>query len=417
LFSDEQFMSRILLAWELGRHLGHVSRLLPLAMRLKARDHEVLTVVRDILSASRVLGAAGVPFVQAPRHIGVANGGQAQTSTYADLLLSQGWNDGPILWGMLQAWITLLKMFRPEVVVLDYAPTARLAAHVLNIPCILVGTGFELPPALNPLPPIPGFPWATADVAAASEKRVLDLVNAVLRACQAAPLDALRTLVEGERRFLTTLPELDHYGSRQNETYIGPLADPLGGHPVEWPVHSAKRVFAYLRAEIKELPLVLEGLMAADVSVVAYVSGVASDVLSRFGSSRCVLSSEPVQLAALLDGADACLSYSPAGTVATALLRGVPQLMMPVHMESELTARRVALQGMGRILRKPHSAAQVTQALHDLLHARDVRLRARSFAERHRDVSAAASADLVVEFVEACCGRIERVSDQRIAHN
>jgi UDP:flavonoid glycosyltransferase YjiC (YdhE family) len=397
-------MSRILLAWELGRHLGHVSRLLPLAMRLKARGHEVLAVVRDILSASGVLGAVGVPFVQAPRHTGVAVG-PTPVSSYADLLLSQGWHDPSALRGLLQAWITLFRMYRPEAIVLDYAPTARLAAHVLNIPCIWIGTGFELPPASIPLPPIPGFPWATADAAVTSEKRVLDHVNAVLRACRASPLDALRTLIEGEHRFLTTLPELDHYGSR-NETYIGPLADPLGGRPVEWPAHPEKRVFAYLRAEIKELPLVLEGLAAADASVVAYVSGVASDVLSRFESARCVLSSEPVQLAPLLDGTDVCLSYAPAGTVTAALLRGVPQLMLPVHMESELTARRVASQGLGRILRKPASAAHVTRSLHDLLRARDIRLRARSFAERHRGVSAAASADRVVKCVEACCQRI-----------
>src|SRR5882724_4395352 len=94
-------MSRILLAWELGRHLGHVSRLLPLAMRLKTRNHEVLAVVRDTFSASSVLGAAGVPFVQAPRHTGVADR-RAQISSYADLLLSQGWNDPSALRGMLR---------------------------------------------------------------------------------------------------------------------------------------------------------------------------------------------------------------------------------------------------------------------------------------------------------------------------
>jgi UDP:flavonoid glycosyltransferase YjiC (YdhE family) len=395
-------MSRVLLAWELGRHLGHVSRLHALATRLKARNHSVLAVVRDIPSASTVLGPAEVSFIQSPWYTGVPNAA-ARMAGYADLLLTQGWNDRSALWGTLQAWITIYQMFRPDVIVLDFAPTARLAAKLLEIPSVLIGTGFELPPATTPLPPFPGFSWATQEVAAASEERVLENVNAVLSAARAEPLTALRSLVEADCRFLTTFAALDHYGPRTHDRYLGPLADPLHGRLIDWPAGSERRIFAYLRPQVPELPMLLQGLAAADAGVVAYVPGMPSDLLAHFSTPRCVFSPEPVQFAPLFRDADVCLSYAPSGTVTASLLYGVPQLMLPVHLESQLTAQRVASQGLGRILPTPKSANQVTQHLQEFLDARDIRLRSRGFSERHRHCSPAAAAEVIVEAIEGLC--------------
>jgi UDP:flavonoid glycosyltransferase YjiC (YdhE family) len=397
-------MSRILIAWELGGNWGHLSRLLPLATRLKSRGHSVLAMAGDVAAASATLGAADVTFIQSPCHSGVRPLG-ARATGYADVLLSQGWNDRSALWGMLQAWMNVYRMFQPDVIVLDYAPTARLAAEVSRIPTVMIGSGYELPPAANPVPPFPGFEWATQAAAAASELRVLDNVNAVLRACRARPLSALRQLLIADERFLCTFAELDHYGARVDARYIGPLADPRQGRPIEWPAGPQRRIFAYLRPEVPDLLMILEGLAAANTGVVAYVPGITEEALARFNSARIVVSAEPVQYALLFESADLCLSYSSAGTVMAGLLHGVPQLLFPVHIESQLTAQRVESQGMGRVLKNPQSSQQVTQAVHELMSARDTRLRARGFAERHRNSTAAAAAETVVESIEALCRR------------
>jgi UDP:flavonoid glycosyltransferase YjiC (YdhE family) len=397
-------MSRILIAWELGANWGHISRLSPLAARLKSRGHSVLAMVRDVAAASATLGAVDVTFIQSPSHTGVRPIGTRATG-YADVLLSQGWSDRSALWGMLQAWMNVYRMFRPDVIVLDYAPTARLAAEVSKIPTVMIGSGYELPPATSPLPPFPGFEWATQEAAAASELRVLDNVNEVLRACRAEPLSALRQLLEADDRFLCTFAELDHYGPRSDERYIGPLTDPLQGRSIDWPTGAQRRVFAYLRPDVPELTTILEGLAAADAGVIAYVPGIGSEIVSRLSTPRCVFCTEPVQFAALFESADVCLSYAPAGTVTMALLCGVPQLMVPVHIESQLTAQRVALQGMGRVLQKPESSHEVVHSLNQLLDSRDTRLRAREFAERHRGWCATAAIGTVVDAIEARCPR------------
>jgi multidrug efflux pump subunit AcrA (membrane-fusion protein) len=60
-------VSRILLTWEMGSNLGHLSRLLPLARELKARGHRVLVAARDVALAASVLGPAGIRSGEAAR--------------------------------------------------------------------------------------------------------------------------------------------------------------------------------------------------------------------------------------------------------------------------------------------------------------------------------------------------------------
>jgi UDP:flavonoid glycosyltransferase YjiC (YdhE family) len=392
-------MSRILLAWELGRNLGHLARLLPLAKRLKARGHSTLVAAQNMASAARILGPEGIAFVQSPLHTAVRKS-DFQSTSYADLLWLQGWDDRAELWGRLQAWVNLYRMFQPETVVLDYSPTACLAARIMKIPRVLIGTGFELPPALDPLPPFPGYLGATRELAVAAEQRVLDNVNAVLSACAAEPLNALKAVVDGDRRLLTTFAELDHYGPRAGERYIGPLSNPADGRKVAWPSGTKKRVFAYLRPEMGDLAAILDGLVEADVSLIAYAPGVPNSIVDRFRNADRVFTSEPVQYEQLFASTDLCVSYGSAGTVTTALLNGVPQLVRPIHRESQLTAHCVERLGVGSMLPKVFDSAEFVASVNRLLNGIEYTLRARQFAHRYRLVNAAEAAEEVVKIIE-----------------
>jgi len=159
---------RVLLTWELGLNLGHLTRLLPVAQKLKADGHAVLVAVRDIQAAATVLGPAGVPFVQAP-HLPKGIPLSHRATGYADILLSQGWSDRSALWGLTQGWLTIFQLFCPDRLILDYSPTVSLASRIAKIPTVLVGNGFELPPLTDPLPPFPGFSWAAPEKATQSE--------------------------------------------------------------------------------------------------------------------------------------------------------------------------------------------------------------------------------------------------------
>ncbi|MGH3429006.1 MAG: glycosyltransferase, partial [Mycobacteriales bacterium] len=354
-------MSRILFGWELGLNFGHLVRLLPLATQLKARGHQVLVATHSIAAASAILGPERIPFIAAPQVPPRAPRSDRVTG-YADILLNHGWDDRSVLWGLVSAWQNLFRLSQPDVIILDYAPTAALAARISGLGCVFVGNGFDLPPALSPLPPFPGFSWATAKIAAAAERRAVAHANAVMQALGGPGLGALRDLFAGHPQLLATFPELDHYGARTQAEYVGFLSSPINGAQMDWPQGPDQRVFAYLRPEMAEFKTILASLAGMAASILCVVPGVAGTTLVPYQRPHIRFSSQPLNLSSL-SSAHACLSYAAEGTVASFLLKGVPQLLIPHYIEGQLTARRVEELGAGIVLRGAQTAAGISSML------------------------------------------------------
>jgi UDP:flavonoid glycosyltransferase YjiC (YdhE family) len=387
----------VFFAWELGSNLGHLSRLLPLASRLKERGHEVLVSVRDLGLATEVLAPVGIRFIQSPAD-GRSRPTPRQPQSYADVLLMQGWESMPRLWGLVQAWGNLLRLFRPAVVVLDYAPTALLAGRILRQPCALLGTGFELPPLQAPLGPFPGFEGVNAR---AADAQALESVNRVLKAYQAAPLAALCDLFRTECRWLTTFAELDQYGPRSTETYVGPIGNVDGGEFVKWPPGFRHRVLAYLRPGMADPLRILRALAGqSDAAVVCAAPGLSPEISEGLGRPGFQFVPRPVSFPALLPEASVLVSYAPAGSVAQSLLEGVPQLMVPAHVEAQMTAVRVASLGAGITLREEATEREIATGLRRVLDERRFKVRALEFASRHCAFDRAVACDQIVAEIE-----------------
>src|SRR5262245_54203875 len=97
-------MSRILIAWELGSHLGHLTRLAPVAENLRAAGHQVLFAVRDLRNAALTLGPRGFAFVQAPFFHRRPAQPQAPGS-HAEMLALEGYGDATAIWGLVRGWL------------------------------------------------------------------------------------------------------------------------------------------------------------------------------------------------------------------------------------------------------------------------------------------------------------------------
>lgn len=393
-------MARILLAWEMGSNLGHVSRLLPLGRRLRSRGHGVLAVVRDLEAAAKVLAPAGIPFIQAPR-VSSAPPVSAQPASYADLLRHSGWADAQQLWAMVQAWVNVLRLFAPEVLITDHSPTALLAARCERVSGVAIGTGFELPPIRQPLPCFPGFPGATLENAVSAERLVVENANRVMQAAKGRSLRTLSDLFQCERRWMTTFPELDHYEARLGERYIGPIGEVGEGEHLEWPSGPSQRIFAYLRPDTPDVGVILRALAGSGAAVVCYAPGIAASETAGVQSEQFILAQRPVDLSILRRGAGLCVSYAPAATVTYALLDGVPQLMAPSHVEAQLTAHRVELLGAGITLRGTVTEQSVSAELATLLNNPAFKTRASAFAERYRSYDPNRAADAIVDDVQS----------------
>ena len=397
-------MSRILLCWEMGSNLGHLSRLLPLGRRLRARGHSVLAAVRDLASAGPILGPAGIPFVQAP-FTSVAARTSTQPANYADILRHTGWADAPQLWSVTQAWVNLLRLFAPDLAVLDHSPTALLAARCEQTPCVLIGTGFELPPAIAPLPCFPGFPGATLENAARAETEVLQNANRVMEAARGPSLRALYELFSSERRWLTTFAELDHYNSRPSERYVGPIGEIEQGERIEWRGAAPHRIFAYLRRDTPNLPVILRMLANCGDEVVCYGPGITPLPADAPSGAELKVTARPVDLPHLLRNASLCVSYAPAGTVTTTLLRGVPQLLAPAHVEAQLTAHRVECVGAGLAVPDALTERRAAATLQTLLSSSMYKTRAAEFAARYKGFDPGKAADEIVEDIQSLLSR------------
>ena len=397
-------MSRILLAWEMGSNLGHVSRLLSLGRRLRARGHGVLAVVRDLDAAAKMLAPAGIPFIQAPLMTS-AMPKSAQPASYADLLRYCGWGDIQQLWALVQAWVNILRLFGPEVLLVDHSPTALLAARSERISTVAIGTGFELPPMREPLPCFPGFPGATVANAMNAERLVVENANRVMQATHGRPLRALSDLFRCERRWMTTFAELDHYEARPGEQYVGSIGEVGEGEHLDWPPGAAQRVFAYLRPETPNVSTILRALAACGAAVVCYAPGIPPSETAGLRSDRFVLPERPVDLSILRRGATLCVSYAPAATVTAALLAGIPQLMAPSHVEAQLTAHRVETLGAGLTLRGNVTKEELALAFNHSLSNPTFKARAAAFAERHREFDPGREADRIVEDLETLLRR------------
>lgn len=354
--------------------------------------------VRDVGLATELLASSGIPFVQAPR-VGERPQSTRHPASYADMLLLEGWANSAALWGAVQAWGNVLRLARVSAVVIDYSPTALLAARIMNLPSALLGTGFELPPLENPLPSFPGAPAPGPDSRAA-EPHVLACANEVLKAYGAQPLAALRDLFQTERRWLTTFAELDQYGARTGETYIGPIGGLDRAEPVSWPDGFPHRVLAYLRPNTPGLREILTALASrADLAVIAAVPGQSAEStgLSRTGFQ---LFSRPVSFPKLLSEASVFVSYGPAASVTQALLRSVPQLIAPAHVEAQMTAVRVVAMGAGLILRGDPNSERINGAVTRLLSDPRFKVRALEFAARHKDFDPARAVSRLVTEIE-----------------
>ena len=118
-------MARILIAWELGEAFGHFARCLRLAQSLVTRGHSVALVLKEVLLPAGQRPGHGVKVLQAPISA-AARRSRVPSVNYAEVLRDCGFADAQDLAARLQAWQGVCDLWRPDALVADHAPTARV---------------------------------------------------------------------------------------------------------------------------------------------------------------------------------------------------------------------------------------------------------------------------------------------------
>ncbi|MBW3805552.1 glycosyltransferase family 1 protein [Aeromonas jandaei] len=390
-------MSKVLFAWELGANFGHLSRDIPVAQKLRETGVQVRFAVRDTRVAGEMLPPHQFEFLQAPICFGRTRLGHQQAN-YAEMLLAEGWGDRKAFFGYISAWCELLVGGDFDAVVADHAPGVLLAARITGRLAIPLGSGFEIPPDCKPMPTI--RPWEQIDQARllASEQHLLTLINATLTHFGAQPYDRLAEMF-ALSPVLTTFEELDHYGARNGGCYVGSIHGLCRAPLVSWPSGAGPRVIVYLRAQYKVTSDVIKGLIELGVRAVCVIPEAGEAIKQLNHSQTITILEHPVTLNSLLEEADVVISHGGVGTVAEALLKGVPILMIPITVEQYLLARRVEAIGAGIAIDKKSSREIINKAISELNLNEKYKVRAKMFSNKYAATIPQHSVDHVVRLI------------------
>ena len=401
-------MSNILVTWELGENWGHLSRDLPVARRLRAAGHRVAFAVADTRIAADILDPEGFAFVQAP-FVRRPTAPSKMLAGHAEIVLARGYDDPYVLRGLVGGWLGTFDLFRPDVLLADYAPTAVLAARIRAMPAVLAGNGFELPPRVFPLPSCRPWDAVPPGRLAASEATALRHANQVLATAGSAPLDQLADLFTGRRRILTTFAELDHFGERTDEEYAGSVFELPRAQRVAWQSEGVgKRIFAYLRPSTPRVEDLLIALRANGADTICAFPGAPTALVQQYRSARLRIVATAVEIEPLLSAADLVIGHG-SGTVAAALLAGVPLLLLPRWAEQRLGAMRVEALGAGLVALGQAAPPSYPALIERLLSEPTYRQAALRFAEKYVGFR---SEHAVARVAEA----VQRIDSQAAAH-
>ena len=390
-------MSKVLLAWELGDNYGHIAKMQLLAQGLRARGHEVVALFKDIGAGTQIMD---FPVLQAPVWPAETRGFPEPPLSYPEILLRFGYHDISSLQTLAAGWLNAYRLWQPDLIVADHAPTALLAARSAGIPAAVIGEGFTVPPRLNPLPNM--RPWLNVplDRLVNADQRVTEIINAVLGKLGGQPVASVTGLFDVAARILTTFPELDHYPMRTGEDYQGAQYFVERGENIQWPQQGRGKVFVYLRQQHREFLRIMELLDAMDFCVVASVPGLTQNVRELFDPQRILVTDRHYRLASLQD-CDFAITYGGHGMAAALLMQGVPQLVFPTHLEQYLLAGRVEQLGAGIAVNPEQQPALISRLLRKMRDQDDCKRAAQAFAAKHITHDCDAAMRAIVQRLES----------------
>lgn len=391
-------MANVALAWQLGTGLGHLAQMLPLAEGLLRSGHNVIVVFRDLVRAATLYGRTGVSLIQSPVKLDRAKPFPRGVS-FAHLLGNTGFGSNTELFALGCAWRNIFRLTRPDLIVADHSPIALLASRGLPARRALIGSGFCCPPDTTPLPILRPRADTPIEQVVADEGRLLARANWLLGLWKQPPLDHLGQIYgEVDERFLTTFPELDHYGVRPGVRYWGPV-NGSGGKAPEWPGDGkGPRVAAYLKS-FPALTTLLDILARRGLPTLIFSQAISRETRERYASARNIrFERERLDPALVARDCDVAILNATHGTTCDMLLAGKPVLQFPLQAEQEMGAARVEGLGAGLTLdARRREPELIEQGLDRILSDARFRDAARSFADRHADFDSNAERAALLE--------------------
>ena len=388
----------ILIAWELGGGLGHITRISSIAAGFIAECCRVSLCLKDLSRAYEFVSHLPIGLYQAPAWLPQLRTDREPVCS-SDILLHHGYGSAKGLFSLTMAWQSLFEILQPDLLVLDYAPTALLAARGWDMPKIVISSGFgERSPGL---PDLCLRPWHEQgkELTLASEKLVVSVANRVLIKRGARLLKRVSDIYQVDHFFLFMIPEIDMQKDWESATYLRPPEEPGRMEPAAWPQGAGQKVFAYLKPSSVHCLATIQSIAELDCVGLIVCAGLSKKVMERFKRPGLEILTEPRYITKALEGADVVVCHAGKNTISQALLVGKPVLLIPEQLEQFLNSLQVEKQGAGTYIRKDASQDQIRDALAQLMNESRFREASQSLAKRNADLN---QGDPVAKIVGYC---------------
>lgn len=339
-------MATILIAWELGGNAGHIHPLKAIASKLLNRGHKVLLVVKDVGTAERYLAGSGIIFMQAPVWLGRIDPKTPPAVNFAELLIRVGFLNTEQVAGQIRAWLNLMELVKPDLVLANHSPSIVLATHITGTKTVTSGSGFFSPPTEHPMPSMQPNAKIPKARLLAPEREVLKVINQALIKCGGIPLKTLSGMFDTCNRYLLTLPEADHYGVRKNTRYWGLIQSSKNAVDPAWPKIDGPKVYIYMPHHVQPFRPLLENLQKLGWPSLIVSRNIDQQEIMAFRAPNLTFSRELVNLETVAKQADVVVTNCNHGTVIEMLQRGCRQLVIPLQVEQSMLAYRLSTQGL-----------------------------------------------------------------------
>lgn len=376
-------MAKVALCWELGGGSSHLAILSEYISPLKDQGHEVCLITQSIATANGIDEFLGIPVYQAPtpqmslQHHDVVN--------YSSLLLLCGYDNPSYLAAMLQAWVNLFEAIDIDFLIVEHSPSAVLAAAISDIPHAMTGQGFMVPPLSYPMPSM--VPWKSIE-----QSRLIDadalLIKNINHAVQIvnsdhAEFDSVSSIFSKADKWVTSFPELDHYGSRDEPYYARSKTLYLGVEP-SWPKVSGEKIFVYFDAKSPHLNNLLKQLVKIKQPVLAVIPGLSAKLVAQFDNTNVQIQAELVNVKKVAEQCKLVITHAGHCTVADFLLMGIPCLLLPSTVERTMLAYRLGASRLGFAGSPDSSQIDIAAMLKALKSVDKIWENAQEFAENYK---------------------------------
>ncbi|MEO8385208.1 MAG: nucleotide disphospho-sugar-binding domain-containing protein [Betaproteobacteria bacterium] len=387
-------MKRALFCWEVGEGSGHVVPYLSLIEALRDRGWEVAVAARNTAEVGARVQASGAMLLQAPVCLSIFPEMDASSFNTTELLLQHGYGYEPMLDGQFSAWLSLMRVWKPDLVIGSHAPTAHLASQCLSIPDIAIGSGFNCPISAGPAPLLRQWQPGIEQRIAANEDRVRQIINSVLSWHGFARRQFAMDMYSGVPALLCTLPELDHFGVHRDADalYLGALPSAASvGKDNGPPSNRRAEIFVYLRYS-RGIDGLLAALAKRSQSSLVYMPDVTPAQLDTFESkygAALTFARKAVDIGEVL--AHAMLLITNAGHSLTmqSLLAGKPLMLLPIHWEQSVVAELAVKTGAAISVSSSDPHPKFHRRIEELLQDPSYGEAAKEFAKRYQHLSCA----------------------------